>query len=43
MLNNASNNDNAIKTIADKIDFTAAHRRLCCAPHTLNLVRQTLL
>jgi hypothetical protein len=43
MLDNASNNDSAIKAIADKIDFTAAHRRLCCAPHTLNLVGQTLL
>jgi hypothetical protein len=43
MLDNASNNDSAIKAIADKIDFTAAHCRLRCAPYTLNLVGQTLL
>jgi hypothetical protein len=43
MLDNASNNNSAIKAIADKIDFTAAYRCLCCAPHTLNLVGQTLL
>jgi hypothetical protein len=43
MLNNASNNNSAIKAIADKTDFTAAYCCLCCAPYTLNLVRQTLL
>jgi hypothetical protein len=43
MLDNASNNNSAIKAIADKIDFTTAYCRLCCAPYTLNLVGQTLL
>lgn len=43
MLDNASNNDAAIASIADSIGFSTTHRRLRCAPHTLNLVGQTLL
>jgi hypothetical protein len=43
MLDNASNNDAAIVAIGDQMGFTAAHRRLRCAPHTLNLIGQTLL
>lgn len=43
MLDNATNNDAAIATISRKLGFNAAHRRLRCAPHTLNLIGQTLL
>jgi hypothetical protein len=43
VLDNATNNDAAIATISRKIGFDPAHRRLCCAPHTLNLIGQTLL
>jgi hypothetical protein len=42
-LDNASNNDAAIEAIGCKMGFIPAQRRLRCAPHTLNLVGQTLL
>ena len=42
-LDNASNNDTAIEAIGYKMGFIPAQRRLRCAPHTLNLVGQTLL
>ncbi|KAI2476708.1 hypothetical protein Ptr902_11692 [Pyrenophora tritici-repentis] len=43
VLDNASNNDCTVKVLAHKYSFNAAHRRLRCGPHTLNLVGQTLL
>ncbi|KAI1507660.1 hypothetical protein Ptr86124_013377 [Pyrenophora tritici-repentis] len=38
-----ANNDCTVKVLAHKYGFNAAHRRLRCGPHTLNLVGQTLL
>jgi hypothetical protein len=45
VLDNASNNDTAIEAIARSPEwsFNAVHRRLCCGPHTLNLIGQVLL
>jgi hypothetical protein len=43
VLDNASNNDTAIASLAQKISFNVTHRRLRCGPHTLNLIGQTLL
>jgi hypothetical protein len=43
VLDNATNNNAAIATISREIGFDPAHRRLRCAPHTLNLIGQTLL
>ncbi|KAI1668043.1 Dimer-Tnp-hAT dimerization containing protein [Pyrenophora tritici-repentis] len=43
VLNNASNNDCTVEVLAHKYGFNAAHRRLRCGSHTLNLVGQTLL
>jgi hypothetical protein len=43
VLDNASNNDTAILALTQKMGFIAPHRRLRCAPHTLNLIGQTLL
>jgi hypothetical protein len=43
VLNNASNNNTAVLALARRMGFSATYRRLCCGPHTLNLVRQTLL
>lgn len=43
VLDNASNNDATVATIAQKMGFNPAHRRLRCSPHTLNLIGQTLL
>jgi hypothetical protein len=43
MLNNATNNDAAVLRIAEQMDLTAAHRRLCWGAHTLNLIGQVLL
>ncbi|KAA8623745.1 Dimer-Tnp-hAT domain-containing protein [Pyrenophora tritici-repentis] len=43
VLDNASNNDCTVEVLAHKYGFNAAHRRLRCGPHTLNLVGQTLL
>jgi hypothetical protein len=43
VLDNASNNDTAVAALARQFNFTAASRRLCCGPHTLNLVSQTII
>ncbi|KAA8615108.1 hypothetical protein PtrSN002B_011378 [Pyrenophora tritici-repentis] len=43
VLDNAYNNDTTITALASKFGFNAAHRRLRCGPHTLNLIGQTLL
>jgi hypothetical protein len=43
VLDNASNNNAAVKAIAQQIGFNAVNRRLRCAPYTLNLVSQILL
>jgi hypothetical protein len=43
VLDNASNNDTTVDEIAEVMGFNAAHRRLRCGPHTLNLIGQTLL
>jgi hypothetical protein len=44
VLDNAyNNNDTAIVTLASKMAFNAAHHRLRCDPHTINLIGQTLL
>ncbi|KAI1684529.1 hypothetical protein KJE20_04813 [Pyrenophora tritici-repentis] len=40
VLNNASNNNSAVLTIAQKIGFNAVYRRLRCGPHTINLIGQ---
>jgi hypothetical protein len=38
VLDNAYNNDTAITLLTLKIGFNATYRRLCCGPHTLNLI-----
>jgi hypothetical protein len=43
MLDNAYNNDAAIKTLGSKYGFIASHRRLRCSAHTINLVGQAVL
>ncbi|KAF7450282.1 hypothetical protein PtrSN002B_010996 [Pyrenophora tritici-repentis] len=43
MLDNATNNDTAVLSIAQQMGLIAAHRRLRCGAHTLNLVGQALL
>lgn len=43
VLDNASNNDTTIVSLAQKMGFNATYRRLRCGPHTLNIVGQTLL
>ena len=43
MLDNATNNDAAVDKITQQMGLTAAHRRLRCGCHVLNLVGQTLL
>ncbi|RYO14557.1 hypothetical protein AA0111_g11924 [Alternaria arborescens] len=43
MLDNAYNNDAAIKTLGSKYGFVASHRRLRCSAHTINLVGQAVL
>ena len=43
VLDNASNNDTAIGELAFIHDFVARHRRLRCAPHSLNLIGQAML
>ena len=43
VLDNASNNNSAVRAIAQNMGFNAVHHRLRCSPHTLNLVGQTLL
>ena len=43
VLDNATNNNSTVATLAQEYGFNATHRRLRCGPHTLNLVGQTLL
>jgi hypothetical protein len=43
VLDNASNNDTAVGELAYIHNFVARHRRLRCAPHSLNLVGQAML
>jgi len=43
VLDNAPNNDAAVLRIAQQMGLIAAHRRLRCGPHTLNLIGQALL
>jgi hypothetical protein len=43
VLNNAANNNTVIAAIARAYNFNAAYRRLCCGPHTLNLVSQAVI
>ncbi|KAI2479361.1 hypothetical protein Ptr902_09572 [Pyrenophora tritici-repentis] len=38
VLDNAANNDTAVSSLAHAYDFNAAHQRLRCGPHTLNLI-----
>jgi hypothetical protein len=38
MLNNAYNNDSAIKKLASKYGFIASYRCLRCGAYTINLV-----
>jgi hypothetical protein len=43
VLDNATNNDTAINAVSRVYHFDAAHRRLRCGPHTLNLVGQAVI
>jgi hypothetical protein len=43
ILDNAAANNAAVAHLANKYGFDAAHRRLRCAPHTLNLVGQMIM
>jgi hypothetical protein len=45
VLDNASNNDSTIATVARQLEFNfnPVYRRLRCGPHTLNLIGQVLL
>ncbi|EFQ91228.1 hypothetical protein PTT_11999 [Pyrenophora teres f. teres 0-1] len=43
MLNNAYNNDAAIKKLSSKYGFVASHRRLRYTAHTINLVGQAVM
>lgn len=43
VLDYASNNNSAVLAIAQKMGFNANYRRLCCGPHTLNLIGQIIL
>jgi hypothetical protein len=43
VLDNAANDDTAIAVLGDALGFDPIKRRLRCAPHTINLVGQTLL
>jgi hypothetical protein len=43
VLDNATNNDTTITSLALKIGFNATHRRLRCGPYTLNIIGQRLL
>ena len=43
ILDNAYANDTAIAKLATIYQFTDHHRRLRCAPHTINLVGQTIM
>jgi hypothetical protein len=43
VLDNAANNDTAVAAIAHVYNFNPEHRRLRCAPHTLNLIGQAVM
>ncbi|KAI1509635.1 Dimer-Tnp-hAT dimerization containing protein [Pyrenophora tritici-repentis] len=43
ILDNASANDTAVANLARLHSFVKAHRRLRCAPHTLNLIGQAIM
>ncbi|KAI1664628.1 hypothetical protein L13192_10747 [Pyrenophora tritici-repentis] len=43
VLDNASNNDTTVAALARHFNFTTAHRRLRCGPHTLNLIGQIII
>jgi hypothetical protein len=43
VLNNAHNDNTTINTLALQMGFSATEPRLCCGPHTLNLIGQMLL
>jgi hypothetical protein len=43
VLDNAYNNDAAIKTLGSKYGFVASQRRLRCSAHTINVAAQALL
>jgi hypothetical protein len=43
VLDNTSNNNTTITTLACTFDFVLFYRRLRCGPHTLNLVSQMII
>jgi hypothetical protein len=43
VLDNAVSNDTAVAALARLNGFEATYRRLCCSPHTLNLVSQAII
>ncbi|KAF7566069.1 hypothetical protein PtrM4_143890 [Pyrenophora tritici-repentis] len=43
VLNNVSNNDTAVKSLAEEFNFTASERRLRCCCHILNLGAQLVI
>ncbi|KAK1914258.1 hypothetical protein P3342_007504 [Pyrenophora teres f. teres] len=43
VLNNASNNDTAVESLAEEFNFTASERRLRCCCHILNLGAQLVI
>ncbi|PZC87942.1 hypothetical protein A1F95_11148, partial [Pyrenophora tritici-repentis] len=43
VLNNASNNDTAVKSLAEEFNFTTSERRLRCCCHILNLGAQLVI
>jgi hypothetical protein len=43
VLNNAANNNTVIAAVARAYNFNAAYQRLCCSPHTLDLVSQAVI
>jgi hypothetical protein len=43
MLNNASNNNTAVKSLAEEFSFIASKRQLWCCCHILNLGAQLVV
>jgi hypothetical protein len=43
VLNNATSNDTAIAALARQHGFDPLYQRLCCGPHTLNLVGWSII
>jgi hypothetical protein len=43
VLNNATNNDATVASLALKLSFNLEARRLRCSPYTINLISQKLL